>query len=62
MEFLIFNRIFKNFNAKYTFYQKLCQTTFIDLIETNNFANLRFFYISHIIVNKWNFGFSILFF
>ena len=28
---------------KYTFYQKLCQTKFVDLIETNNFANLRFF-------------------
>ena len=46
----------------YTFYQKLCQTKFVDLIETNNFVNLRFFRISHIIVKKLNFGFSILLF
>ena len=29
---------------------KLCQTKFVDLIEMNNFANLHFFRISHIIV------------
>ena len=44
------------------FYQKLCQTKFVDLIETNNFVNLRFFRISYIIVKKLNFGFSIVFF
>ena len=44
------------------FYQKLCKTKFVDLIETNHFANLRFFRISHIIVKKLNFGLSIVFF
>ena len=39
------------------FYQKLSQTKFVDLIETNNFANLRIFRISHIIVKKLNSGF-----
>ena len=34
---------------------------FVDLIKTNNFANLRFFQISHIIVKKLNFRFSIVF-
>ena len=43
------------------FNQKLCQKEFVDLIETNNFANLRFFRISHIIVKKLSFGFSIVF-
>ena len=54
MEFLNFNRIFYNLNEKYTFYQKLCQTKFVDLIEVNNFEFLRFFRISHIIVKKLN--------
>ena len=43
------------------FYQKLCQTKFVDLYETNNFVFLRFFRILHIIVKKLNFGFSIVF-
>ena len=34
------------------FYQKLCEIKFIDLIETNNFVNLHFFRITHIIVKK----------
>ena len=34
------------------FYQKLCQTKFVDLIETNNFAFLRFVRLSHIMVKK----------
>ena len=62
MEFLDFNRIFLNWNEKNTFYQKLYQTKFVDLIETNNYANLRFFRISHIIVKKCIFRFSIVFF
>ena len=37
------------------FYQKLCETTFVDLIETNKFAFLRFFRISHIIVKNVEF-------
>ena len=52
---------FLNKNEKYTFCQKLCQKKFVDLIETNNFANLCFFRISHILVKKLNFGFSIEF-
>ena len=44
------------------FYQKLRQTKFVDLFETNNFVFLRFFRISHIIVKKLNFGFSMVFF
>ena len=44
------------------FYQKMCDTKFVDLFETNNFVFLRFFRISHIIVKKLNFGFSIIFF
>ena len=55
MEFLNFNRIFWNWNEKYMFYQKLCQTKFVDLFEANNFVFLRFFRISHIIVKKLNF-------
>ena len=35
---------------------------FVDLIQTNNLAKLRFFRISHIIVEKLNFRFSIVFF
>ena len=35
---------------------------FLVLIETNNFAFLRLFRISHIIVKKFNFQFSIVFF
>ena len=30
------------------FHQKLCQIKFVDLIEVNNFAFLRFFCISYI--------------
>ena len=44
------------------FYQKLCETKFVDLFETNDFVFLRFFRISHIIVKKLNFGLSIVFF
>ena len=44
------------------FYQKLRETKFVDLIETNKFVFLRFFRILHIIVTKLNFGFSIIFF
>ena len=44
------------------FFQQLCETKFIDLFETNNFVFLRFFRISHIIVKKLNFGFSIDYF
>ena len=32
------------------FYQKLYETKIVDLFEMNNFAFLRFFRISHIIV------------
>ena len=62
MEFLNLNRIFWNYNEKYMFYQKLRQTKFVDLFETNNFVFSRFFRIVHIIVKKLNFGFSIVFF
>ena len=34
------------------FYQKLCGTKIVDVFKTNNFAFLRFFRISHIIVKK----------
>ena len=44
------------------FYQKLRATKIVDLFETNNSAFSRFFRISHIIVKKLNFGFSIVFF
>ena len=44
------------------FFQKLCETKFVDHFETNNFVFLRFFRISHIIVKKLNFEFSIAFF
>ena len=44
------------------FYQKLRQTKFVDLLETNNFVFLRFSRILDIIVKKLNFGFSIIFF
>ena len=43
-------------------FQKLRGTKFVDHFETNNFVFLRFFRISHIIVKKLNFGFSIVFF
>ena len=38
------------------------QTKFVDLIETKNLENLRFFRVSHLIVKKLNFGFPIVFF
>ena len=44
------------------FYQKLCETKFVDLFETNNFVFVRFFPILHIIVKKLNFELSIVFF
>ena len=44
------------------FFHKLCETKLVDPFETNNFVFLRFFRISHIIVKKLNFGFSIFFF
>ena len=34
------------------FYQKLCETKIVDLFQTNNFAFLRLFLISHIIVKN----------
>ena len=37
------------------FHQKLYETKIADLFETNNFAFLRFFCISHIIVKKIEF-------
>ena len=43
------------------FFHKLCRTKLVDLFETNNFVFVRFFHISHIIVKKLNFGFSIFF-
>ena len=30
----------------------MCKTKIVDLIEANNFANLRFFRVSHIIAKK----------
>ena len=36
---------------KYTFYQKLFQTEFVDIIETKNFTFLRFF-VFHILFLK----------
>ena len=55
MEFLNFNRIYSKQNEKYTLYQKLCQTKFVDFIEVNNFAFLSFFRISYIMVRNLNF-------
>ena len=40
----------------------MCQTKFLDLNKPNNFATLDFFRISHIVVKKLNFQFSIVFF
>ena len=45
-----------------SFFIELCQTKFVHLIEMNNLGNLRFFRITHVIVKKMNFGFSIIFF
>ena len=50
-----FSVFFGYCNEKYTFYQKLYQAKFVDLIEVNNFAFLRFFRISHIVVKNLNF-------
>ena len=50
-----FNPIFWNWTEKYRFDQKLYMTKFIDLIEMNDFAFLRFFRISHITVKRLNF-------
>ena len=60
MEFLNFNGIFQNLNEKYTFYQKLFQTKFVELIEAINCALLRFFPISHILVKNLNTRLSIV--
>ena len=38
VELLNFNRFFFNLYEKYIFFQKLCQTKFVDLIEVNKFA------------------------
>ena len=62
MKLLNFNRIFWNSNEKYMFFHKLCKTKLVDLFETTNFVFLRSFRISHIIVKKLNFGFSIDYF
>ena len=40
----------------------MCQTKFVDLFQENNLAFLRFFSISHIMVEKLNFRFSTVFF
>ena len=45
---------------KYTFYQKLSQTKFVDFMDTNNFAFLLSFCISHIMVKKLNFRFKFI--
>ena len=37
------------------FYPKQCEIKIVDLFKTNNFAFLRFFHISHIIVKKIEF-------
>ena len=37
------------------FYQKLCETQFVDLIVTNNFANLRFFVFHILLLKRMNF-------
>ena len=37
------------------FYPKRCEIKIVDIFETNNFAFLRFFRISHIIVKKIEF-------
>ena len=39
-------------NEKYTFYQNLCETKFVDFTEKSKFAFLCFFPTSHIIVKK----------
>ena len=62
MESFNFNDIIWNWNEKYTFYQKQYQTKFVNLIEANNFALLRFFRILHILVKKLNFRFLIVIF
>ena len=56
IEFLNFD-IFLELKQKiqYIFYEKLCQTKFVHIIEANNFAFLRFFRTSHIMVKKLNF-------
>ena len=45
MECFNFNRIFWNWNEKYTLHQNLWHTNFLDIIKMNNFVNLRFFRI-----------------
>ena len=60
MEFLDLNRIFWNWNEKYTFHQKLCQTKSVDFIEANNFAFLCILRISNIMVEKWAFMLSMI--
>ena len=55
MEFLNFNRIFRNSNQKYTFNQKVYQTKFVNLIGVNNFTFLYFTRILYIMVKNLNF-------
>ena len=62
MQILNFKGNFWNWNEKYTIYQKLCETTFIDFIRVNNFAFLRFIRILYIVVKNMNFWFSTVFF
>ena len=53
--------IFFEIGMKNIYFIRNCnQTKFVDLIEVNNFALLRFFPIPHIVVKKLNFRFSIL--
>ena len=47
--------MYRNFNEKYTFYQKLYRTKFVDLIEANNFALLRFFAFHILLLRKVEF-------
>ena len=56
MEFLHFYGIFLKIKTKNIHFIRNCQTKFVDLIEANNFAFLRFFRISHILVKKNEFS------
>ena len=47
MEFLNFNRIFWNWNEKYMFYQKLCETKIVDLFE------MQFKYVDLLVENNF---------
>ena len=38
IEFLIFNKIFHDYNKNCAFYQKMVKRKFVDLFKTNNFV------------------------